>query len=298
MADENTRQAGYCLLLSIENFEYDKASLSAVYYAQDEDGLWSEKELTCGPLSEYDITDDGDILYKYERLSFVCDREKKLYSAHIENIRLIREEEERKRKEAKERERLEYEKRKAEEQKRQEEEERRRKEAIERERLEYEKRKAEEQKRQEEEAISEELKGFVMQEMARGFSLFETRLVFEDFYKNIDSYFDQQDHPIKDPDGNRLFKCKYCGKISTDGDFISHGGPGEINLGTCRECNKNNKVLAKERSERFSSINEKKDRTMTCPDCGGELRIVQGKYGDFLGCGNYPKCRFTSQLRK
>ena len=30
-----------------------------------------------------------------------------------------------------------------------------------------------------------------------------------------------------------------------------------------------------------------------CPKCGGELKERKGKYGTFLGCSNYPKCRYT-----
>ncbi|HHT94080.1 MAG TPA: NERD domain-containing protein [Clostridiaceae bacterium] len=34
-----------------------------------------------------------------------------------------------------------------------------------------------------------------------------------------------------------------------------------------------------------------------CPRCNtGFLSVKQGKHGKFLGCGNYPKCRFTKQL--
>ena len=29
-----------------------------------------------------------------------------------------------------------------------------------------------------------------------------------------------------------------------------------------------------------------------CPECGGDLRLIEGNYGDFLGCSNYPKCNF------
>lgn len=31
----------------------------------------------------------------------------------------------------------------------------------------------------------------------------------------------------------------------------------------------------------------------TCPHCGGKLILRQGKYGNFYGCQNYPKCKFT-----
>lgn len=30
-----------------------------------------------------------------------------------------------------------------------------------------------------------------------------------------------------------------------------------------------------------------------CPKCGGKLVNRNGKYGPFVGCSNYPKCRFT-----
>ena len=32
-----------------------------------------------------------------------------------------------------------------------------------------------------------------------------------------------------------------------------------------------------------------------CPQCGGTLVLRHGKYGNFYGCSNYPRCRFTTQ---
>ena len=32
-----------------------------------------------------------------------------------------------------------------------------------------------------------------------------------------------------------------------------------------------------------------------CPKCGGTLVLRTGKYGKFLGCSNYPKCRYTQE---
>src|SRR5690606_26351919 len=36
----------------------------------------------------------------------------------------------------------------------------------------------------------------------------------------------------------------------------------------------------------------------TCPSCGtGQLSLkISGKFGAFIGCGNYPECRYTRQL--
>lgn len=30
-----------------------------------------------------------------------------------------------------------------------------------------------------------------------------------------------------------------------------------------------------------------------CPKCGGKLIMRFGKYGRFIGCSNFPECRYT-----
>ncbi|MBN1657875.1 MAG: type I DNA topoisomerase [Anaerolineae bacterium] len=35
----------------------------------------------------------------------------------------------------------------------------------------------------------------------------------------------------------------------------------------------------------------------TCPECGGELVRRTGKYGPFVGCGNFPRCRYVEKKR-
>ena len=42
-------------------------------------------------------------------------------------------------------------------------------------------------------------------------------------------------------------------------------------------------------------INEQAINMGICPKCGGQLVKRQGKYGKFLGCSNYPKCRFIKK---
>lgn len=34
----------------------------------------------------------------------------------------------------------------------------------------------------------------------------------------------------------------------------------------------------------------------TCPECGSDLVIKSGRFGKFIGCSNYPTCRYTRQL--
>lgn len=33
-----------------------------------------------------------------------------------------------------------------------------------------------------------------------------------------------------------------------------------------------------------------------CPNCGGKLVLREGKYGQFYGCTNYPKCKFRKNI--
>ena len=34
----------------------------------------------------------------------------------------------------------------------------------------------------------------------------------------------------------------------------------------------------------------------TCPQCGGKLIMRKGKYGSFIGCSNFPRCRYTKNI--
>lgn len=33
-----------------------------------------------------------------------------------------------------------------------------------------------------------------------------------------------------------------------------------------------------------------------CPKCGGSLTRRRGKFGEFIGCTNYPRCRYTGKI--
>jgi len=46
----------------------------------------------------------------------------------------------------------------------------------------------------------------------------------------------------------------------------------------------------------FSVKQENERVEKTCPDCRVELVIKEGKFGKFIGCSNYPKCKYTDSL--
>lgn len=53
------------------------------------------------------------------------------------------------------------------------------------------------------------------------------------------------------------------------------------------------KYLAKTKiNQKIASI---KTDGRICPQCGGKLIMRNGKYGFFIGCSNFPKCRYTQK---
>ena len=54
-----------------------------------------------------------------------------------------------------------------------------------------------------------------------------------------------------------------------------------------------------DRKEHLDNVNHSKERRNVavangkCPLCGGNLVIREGRYGQFYGCSNYPKCKYT-----
>ena len=34
-----------------------------------------------------------------------------------------------------------------------------------------------------------------------------------------------------------------------------------------------------------------------CLKCGSKMKLIDGKYGEFFGCSNFPSCRFISNSK-
>ncbi len=47
----------------------------------------------------------------------------------------------------------------------------------------------------------------------------------------------------------------------------------------------------------FQDTPEQQEPEQFCPECGSVLRKRKGKFGSFLGCSNYPECRYTLDFR-
>ena len=77
----------YCLLLSIKDAEYDKASLAAVFYDKDIDGLWREVTFAQAPLKEFSINNQNEVVYSGKTLEQIFTETKEKYLARIEEER-------------------------------------------------------------------------------------------------------------------------------------------------------------------------------------------------------------------
>lgn len=260
---------GYCLLLDIEESDYEKANLRAVFYEKDIDGLWQEITFCDAALRDFRILPDGSITIHDTNLIDLLGLEKQRFSEEIETEKKRREDAEKQRAERIRQQQLEAERWREEQKKRQEEAEKRRVE-------ESESRKLEEEKRAEE-------------ERRRG----------EDFKRSLEEGLNQQETQVRDAYGNRWIKCEFCGKIAKDSEFSSYGGAigVHLNLGTCKECAANNPA-AKSSYHSVESIPQKTYDPTICPECGSKLIEKNGRNGRFIGCSGFPRCRYTRSIRK
>lgn len=265
---------GYCLYLSIDGADYYNAKLESVFYEQDIDGFWQEILFAEGYISEYSIDDAGDLLYKGEKIFNLLEVKKNEHYISIEKARKLREQDsilqaENLRKS------IEKIKRK-ENEKLLEEAEVENKQLIE---------KAESIRKESEKKLKE---------------LVQNEKNFKESFKS-DSF--KQDIIIKDKDGNRWVECESCGKRAKESEFWEYGGVGRLNFGTCKGCLKNDteeNMNMEEKDDKYEKIEKlsKKEDINKCPKCEGQLKEKNGQYGKFIGCSNFPICRYTEKVRK
>ena len=223
-----TRQ-GYCLYLSIDDIDYYKAKLKAVYFEQDIDGLWQEITFASGLLSQFDISESGDIFYSGKSLKELKEIAKDKFAREQESARQKRE-----------REKTEREK--------------------------YLKKIIEENAKRQEEKNKEMIRQKEEAERRRAELAEKQRLEAE-----------RKERERKEK------------------EFSSYGGAGRVNLGTCYDCSKNTSVI-REKITHPVEIKKRSYDPNVCPDCGGQLKEKSGKFGSFIGCSNYPRCRYTRKI--
>ena len=205
------QRQGCCLLLDVEDMDYHKAKLSAVFYAQDCIGLWREVEFAAGALREFSISEHGRLIFQNTSLAALCEWKKSEFAREVQQEKIRREQQ---RKEWLER--LEHERQLRPE----------RTQTLPVRRLQN--TKSERQRAIEKLVHEKEEAGRRAQKKRRE----------EAFRQILAKQLEQQERQVIDPDGNRWIRCQYCGRIDQTAAFSSYGGRGSVNLGICKSCDR------------------------------------------------------------
>ena len=92
-----------------------------------------------------------------------------------------------------------------------------------------------------------------------------------------------------------IINVDYTAKMETDLDVIAEGELDEIKV--LREFYE---VFEPEVKKAFGEMEKVKPQETgeICPNCGSNLVIRKGRYGEFVACGNYPECKYIKKEEK
>ena len=92
-----------------------------------------------------------------------------------------------------------------------------------------------------------------------------------------------------------IINVEYTAKMEKDLDDISDANQDEIAL--LRAFYDEFEPLIQ---QAFKEMDKKGPESTgeTCPECGSDLVIRKGKYGEFVACGNYPECKYIKKEEK
>ena len=85
-----------------------------------------------------------------------------------------------------------------------------------------------------------------------------------------------------------------------ESEFSSYGGVigVHLNLGTCKECSANNPAAKPHLQQEDINTQRKAYDPTICPECGSKLIEKNGRNGRFIGCTEFPRCKYTRSIRK
>lgn len=94
---------------------------------------------------------------------------------------------------------------------------------------------------------------------------------------------------------NAIINVDYTAKMESELDKIADGKVEEVP--TLQEFYQKFQPLLDQAYENMEKLELEKVGEV-CPECGGELVYRNGRYGKFISCANFPKCRYTRQIEK
>lgn len=122
---------------------------------------------------------------------------------------------------------------------------------------------------------------------------------WDEFYKNLEKKYMELDKKSFAPEEETDEVCDKCGakmiiKTGRYGKFLACSAFPE-----CRNIKPLNKGESspKEESEELIKLKEQYKREK-CDKCGSDMIVRSGKFGYFLGCSAYPKCKNLKNINK
>jgi DNA topoisomerase I len=132
--------------------------------------------------------------------------------------------------------------------------------------------------------------------------------ILKEFYEPFDRLISQKQKEIKKEDIVNMEKtdelCPECQKghlmikLGKYGKFLSCDAYPECKY--ARPLETEGEENSQEKTEEFINSLSEEDRAIlssACPSCGGKILLKQGRYGKFLACDTYPKCKFTKSIQ-
>lgn len=94
---------------------------------------------------------------------------------------------------------------------------------------------------------------------------------------------------------SNIINVEYTAKMETDLDLITEEK--QDNIRVLRDFYNDFEPLVK---KAFTDMEKAQPKSTgeICPECGNELVIRKGRYGEFTACSNYPSCKYIKQEKK
>ncbi len=89
-----------------------------------------------------------------------------------------------------------------------------------------------------------------------------------------------------------IINVEYTAQMEKELDEIAEGDDDYVHALTTFE--EKFEPLLENAYEKMEQVQPEKTGEI-CPECGGELVIRKGKYGDFVACSNYPTCKYVKK---
>lgn len=126
-----------------------------------------------------------------------------------------------------------------------------------------------------------------LDEIAEGVK--EMAPVVRDFHASFTAHVEEQADKMSRPVRPTDQKCPECGRPVVK-KFGKHGLWFLSCTGWPDDCK-----WSQQLDEEGNPIPEPESTGEKCPECGGDLVSRRGRFGEFVGCANYPECRYIKK---